>query len=79
MKIYLFLSLFISSFRSQKVSGSEALDGRFVGGTAIDRDLFSHAMTADRLRQEPLGGLLVALLGEEKVDRLARFITFHRI
>jgi len=25
MKIYLFLSLFISSFRSQKVSGSESL------------------------------------------------------
>jgi phosphate starvation-inducible protein PhoH len=31
-------------------------------------------VAANRLRQKPLGGLLVTFLGEEKVDRLARFI-----
>jgi hypothetical protein len=31
-------------------------------------------VTADCLRQELLGGLLVTLLGEEKIDRLALLI-----
>ena len=47
-----------------------ALDGRFIGRTPIDGDLLRHAVAADRLGQEPLGGLLVTVLCEEKVDRL---------
>src|SRR5262249_13901297 len=37
-------------------------------------DLLWHTVTANRLRQQSLGGLLVPFLGEEKVDRLTRFI-----
>ena len=51
-----------------------AFDGRFIGRTPVDGDLLRHPVTADRLRQEPLSGLLVAFLCEEKVDGLARFI-----
>ncbi len=40
MKIYLFLSLFISSFRSQKVSGSEVVLLRLLLGKA----LFTHLL-----------------------------------
>src|SRR4029077_9884655 len=48
------------------------LDRRFVGGAAVDGDLLVHAtMTADRFGQKLLGGLLVALLGKEKLNRLA--------
>src|SRR5215831_8384106 len=50
------------------------LDGRFIGRAPVDRDRLRHAVAANRLRQKPLGGLLVSVLGEEKVDRLARFI-----
>ena len=51
------------------------LDRGFVGRTPIDRDLLGHsAMTTDRFRQKPLGRLLIAVLGEEKVDRLAVFV-----
>jgi len=39
-----------------------ALDGRFIGRTAVGRDLFRHAMTANRLGQEPLGSVLVSVL-----------------
>ena len=39
-----------------------ALDGRFIGRTPVDGDLLRHAVAADRLGQEALGGLLVALL-----------------
>jgi hypothetical protein len=52
-----------------------ALDGRFIGRTPVNGDLRRHAVAADGLGQEPLGGLLVTFLGEEKVDRLARFIN----
>jgi hypothetical protein len=49
-----------------------ALDGRCVGRTAIDSDRFGDpAMTTDGLGQKLLGGWLVALLSEQKVDRLA--------
>src|SRR2546428_98698 len=51
-----------------------ALDGRFMGRATINGDLLRHAVAADRLGQEAFGGLLVALLGEEKVNRLAHFI-----
>jgi hypothetical protein len=51
-----------------------ALGGRFIGRTPVNGDLLRHAVAADRLRQEPLGRLLVTFLCEEKVDRLARFI-----
>src|ERR1043166_9248784 len=48
-----------------------ALDGRFVGGTPIDRNLLRYAALAtDRLREEALGRFLVALLCEEKVNGL---------
>ena len=48
-----------------------ALDGRFIGRTPVNGDLLGHPMAADRLLQKPQGGLLVALLGEQKVDGLA--------
>ena len=51
-----------------------ALDGRFIGRTPVNGDLLRHAVAANRLRQKPLGGLLVTFLGEEKVDCLTRFI-----
>src|SRR5437764_973468 len=51
-----------------------AVDGRFVGRTAIDRDLFGPTMPADRLGQATFGGLLVALLREEQVNRVALLI-----
>src|SRR6266568_4687072 len=54
-----------------------ALDRRFVGRAAIDRDLLGHtAMTANGFDQKLLGGVLVSLLGEEKIDRLAMLV--HR-
>ena len=43
-----------------------ALDGRFIGRTPVDGDLLRHAVAADRLGQEPLGGLLVALLRQQE-------------
>src|SRR5215475_12780793 len=51
-----------------------ALDRCLIGRTPIDGDLLWYAMAADGLGQESLGGLLVTFRGEEKVDRLARFI-----
>src|SRR4030095_9453272 len=51
-----------------------ALDGRCMGRTPVNGDRLRHAVAANRLRQKPLGGLLVTVRGEEKVDRLARFI-----
>src|SRR4029453_9176592 len=51
-----------------------ALDGRFIRRTPVNSDLLWHTVTANRLRQKSLGGLLVPFLGEEKVDRLTRFI-----
>src|SRR5262245_53292189 len=51
-----------------------ALDGRFIGRAAVNGDLLRHAVAADRLGQEAFGRLLVALLREEKVNRLPHFI-----
>ena len=51
-----------------------ALDGRFIRRTPVNSDLLWHTVTANRLRQKSLGGLLVPFLGEEKVDCLTRFI-----
>ena len=52
------------------------LDRCFVGRTPIDGDrLGDPAMSANRLDQELFGGLLVALLGEQKVNRLAVFVN----
>ena len=51
-----------------------ACDRRLIGHAPIDGDLLWHAMAADRLGEEALGGLLIAFLCEEKVDRLACFI-----
>ena len=45
-----------------------ALDGRFIGRTPVDGDFLRYAVAAGRLRQEPLGGLLVPVLCEEKVE-----------
>ena len=53
------------------VLGIVALDGGFIGRTPVDGDLLRHAVAADRLGQEPLGGLLVAVLREQEIDRLA--------
>jgi hypothetical protein len=39
-----------------------ALDGRFIGRTPVDGDLLRHTVAADRLGQEPPGGLLVPVL-----------------
>jgi hypothetical protein len=38
-----------------------ALDGRFIGRAPVDRDLLRHAVATNRLRQKPLGGLLVGV------------------
>jgi hypothetical protein len=51
-----------------------ALDGRFIGRATINGDLLRHAVAANRLGQEAFGCLLVALLREEKVNRLSHFI-----
>ena len=51
------------------------LNRRFVGRTTVDAKLLGHtAMAANGLDQKLLGGLLLTLLGEPKVDRLARLI-----
>ena len=51
-----------------------ALDGCFIGRTSIDGDLLRHTVAADRLRQEPLGSLLIALFCQQEINGLARFI-----
>src|SRR5712691_8171455 len=48
-----------------------ALDGRFIGRAAIDRDLLRYAMAVDSLGEEALGGALIALLRQEEIDGLA--------
>src|SRR5215831_3270536 len=51
-----------------------AFDGGCIGLTAVNRDRFGEPVATDRLLQKPQCGLCVAVLGEQKVDRLARFI-----
>ena len=51
-----------------------ALDGGFIGRAPVDGDLLGHAVAADRLGQKAFRGLLVALLREQKINRLALLI-----
>jgi len=69
-----------SSIHLQKIffSRSIARHRRFIRRTPIDGDLLRHAVAADRLGQEPLGGLLVALLSQQEIDGLARLIPRSR-
>src|SRR5438445_881533 len=55
---------------------TQALDGRFIGGTPIDGDLLWHAVATDRLGQKAFRGLLFALLRQEEINGLALLI--HR-
>jgi hypothetical protein len=43
-----------------------ALEDRFIGGMPVDADLLRHAMAADDLAQEPLGGILIVLFCSRK-------------
>lgn len=45
-----------------------------MGRAPVNGDLLRPPVAAARLGQEPLGGRLVPVLGEEKVDGLARWI-----
>jgi hypothetical protein len=52
-----------------------ALDGGFVGGTAINGDGLRHpTMPTDRFCEKLFGGLRIPLLGAEQVNRLALFV-----
>jgi hypothetical protein len=42
--------------------------------TAVNRDRFGESVAADRLLQKPQCGLWVAVLGQQKVNRLAVFV-----
>ena len=53
-----------------------ALDGGFIGRTPVDGDLLGHAVPAKRFGQEALGGLLIPLLREEKVNGLPGLTDF---
>jgi hypothetical protein len=58
------------------VFGIVALDGRFISRTPVDGDLLRYAVAADRFLEKAERGLLVPLLGEQKVNGLAGLI--HR-
>src|SRR5262249_13303956 len=58
------------------VLGIVALDSGFIGRTPVDGDLLRHAMAADRFLEKAERGLLVPLLGEQKVNGLTGLI--HR-
>src|SRR5439155_12825418 len=52
-----------------------SLDGRFVGRTPVNGAFLRYpTMPTDCFYQEGLGRVLVAVLGEEKVNRLAMFV-----
>src|SRR5262249_25960649 len=51
-----------------------ALNGRFIGVTAVNRDRFGDTMAMDRFLQKAQCGLCIAVLREQKVDRLAVFV-----
>src|SRR5262249_11581805 len=51
-----------------------ALNGRFIGVTAVNRDRFGDTMATDRFLQKAQCGLCIAVLREQKVDRLAVFV-----
>jgi len=51
-----------------------ALDGRFLGRTPVDGDLLWHAVAAERLGQESLGRVLIALFCQQEINGLACLI-----
>ena len=51
-----------------------ALDGRFIGRTPIDGDLLGHTVAANGLGEEAFRSLLVALFGQQEINRLACLI-----
>jgi len=51
-----------------------ALDGGFIGVTAVDGDRLGETVAADGFFQKPQGGLCIAVLREQKVNRLAVLI-----
>ena len=46
-----------------------ALDGRFIGRAPIKGDFLRHTVAANRFLEKAERGLLVPLLGEQKVNR----------
>ena len=48
-----------------------ALDGGFIGVTAVDGNLLGETVAADGFLQKPERGLFIAVLREEKVNGLA--------
>src|SRR5215510_1075989 len=56
------------------VLGIVALDRRFVGRTAINRDLLGDTVTPNRLFQKAQCRFLVPLFSEEEINSLARLI-----
>jgi hypothetical protein len=51
-----------------------ALDGRFIGVTAVNRNRLGDAMPADGLLEKPSCRLFVAMFGEQKVNGLPVFV-----
>jgi len=51
-----------------------ALDGRFMGCTPVDGDLLLHAVAADRLGEEPLRSVRIALCCQQEINGLAGLI-----
>ena len=51
-----------------------AFDGGFLGVTAVNSDRLRDPVPADRLLQKPQGRLLIAVLGQQKVDGLTLLI-----
>ena len=64
----------LADFDCRTVLRIVTLDGRFISGTPVDRDLLRYAVAANRLGQEPLGCLLVPVLRQQEIDGLAGFI-----
>src|SRR5436189_5926252 len=51
-----------------------AFDGGFIGVTAVNRNLLGDSMTANGLLEKLERRLFVAMLGQQKVNRLAGFV-----
>src|SRR5262249_43897658 len=51
-----------------------ALDGGFIGVTAVDGDRLGETVAADGFFQKPERGLFIAVLREQKVNRVAVFV-----
>src|SRR5262249_38552497 len=51
-----------------------ALDGGFIGVTAVDGDRLGETVAADGFFQKPERGLFIAVLRQEKVNGLPRLI-----